>query len=151
MAQLDKLIARLGGRETSVLRLAEGAAAQLDNAGSVQPLTRQLLSAAQLTALLREIAPEEARALLDGHFAPTFTYESGGKSYEVIVAAPGESESGRLSFAERRRKRRDDVKRSVAGERSSAGEKKSNAAETRRPGGVPPMPGAVRRQPSMPR
>ncbi len=138
MAQLDKLIARLGGRETSVLRLAEGAAAQLDNAGSVQPLTRQLLSAAQLTALLREIAPEEARALLDGRFAPTFTYESGGKSYEVIVAAPGESESGRLSAEIR-----------IAGERepavdsSAKRDAKSDAKSVKEIDAQPPSPASA--------
>ncbi|HET7620957.1 MAG TPA: PilT/PilU family type 4a pilus ATPase [Gemmatimonadaceae bacterium] len=95
MAQIDKLLARLGDRETSVLRLTEDDAARLESGGSVQPLTRQPLTAAQLTVLLREIATDEVRAQLDSH-AATFTYANGRKAYEVKVTPASESESGKL-------------------------------------------------------
>jgi twitching motility protein PilT len=97
MAQLDKLLARLGGRDTSVLRLEEDAAAQLENGGSTQPLTRQQLSATQVIALVREIATDEAKTLLDRRAAATFTYDSGGRAYEIAVTPPGESESAKLT------------------------------------------------------
>ncbi|HEU6451111.1 MAG TPA: PilT/PilU family type 4a pilus ATPase, partial [Gemmatimonadaceae bacterium] len=96
MAQLDKLLARLGGRDTSVLRLEEDAAAQLENGGSTQPLTRQQLSATQVIALVREIATDEAKTLLDRRAAATFTYDSGGRAYEIAVTPAGESESAKL-------------------------------------------------------
>ncbi len=96
MAQLDKLLARLADRETSVLLLAEDDTARLESGGAVQPLTRQPLSAAQLTALLREIATDEVRAHLDASSATTFTYANGAKAYEVKVTPASESESGKL-------------------------------------------------------
>jgi twitching motility protein PilT len=121
MAQLDKLIARLGDRETSVLRLAEDETAQLENGGAVQPLTRQLLTAAQLTALLREIASDEARARLDAHSAATFTYTSGSNAYEVIVTPASDSASGKLNAEIR-----------AAGERASATEAEPSSTVTQK-------------------
>ena len=96
MAQLDKLLSRLGDRDTSVLRLAEDETAQLESGGAVQPLTRQVLTAAQLAALLREVASDEARAQLDGRTATTFTYARGANAYEVVVTPASGSESGKL-------------------------------------------------------
>jgi twitching motility protein PilT len=96
MAQLDKLLARLGSRETSVLRLEEEAAAQLDNGGTTQPLTRQQLSATQLIALLREVATDDAKALLDRRAAAKFSYDSDGRAYEIVVTPRGENEGTKL-------------------------------------------------------
>jgi twitching motility protein PilT len=96
MAQLDKLLARIGTRETSVLRLEEDTAAQLDNGGNTQPLTRQQLSATQVIGLVREIATDDAKALLDRRAAARFTYDSGGRTYEVVVTPPAGNDGAKL-------------------------------------------------------
>jgi twitching motility protein PilT len=96
MAQLDKLLAKLGDRETSVLRLAEDETARLESGSGAHPLTRQILTAAQLTALLREIASDEARARLDARNAATFAYRSGNSAYEVVVTPASQSKDGKL-------------------------------------------------------
>ena len=143
MAQLDKLLARLGDRETSVLRLAEGQTAQLESGDAVQPLTRQILTAAQLTALLREVAGEEARAALDGRKGTTFTYASGKDAYEVVVTPASESDSGKLRAEIR-----------AAAERGSATEEKSSSecaqASQRSAAASIPLPSARVDEPELP-
>jgi twitching motility protein PilT len=97
MAQLDRLLSKLPNNGASVLRLAEDEAAQLETGGSSQPLTKQLLTAPQLVALLREIATDEARGQLDARARTVFSYRSGEHAYEVVVTPASESDRGKLS------------------------------------------------------
>ena len=96
MAQLDRLLSALANRGASVLRLVEGEAARLEGGGASQPLTKQLLTAQQLVVLVREIAPDEARAQLDARASAAFTYKSGESEYDVLVTPASESDGGKL-------------------------------------------------------
>lgn len=97
MAQLDKLLARLGNSGTSVLRLVENEAARLESNGASQTLTKQLLNATQLGALVREIASDDARALLDRRSAASFIYQLDGVDYAVSFSPGGAGAENRTS------------------------------------------------------
>jgi twitching motility protein PilT len=146
MAQIDKLLARLSDRDSSVLRLTEGATAQLESGGAVQPLTRQQLSAAQLIVLLREIAGDEARAQIDSRNTARFIYASGGSSYEVVVTPAAESEDGML-HAEIRTAERDHA---PGAERSRTDARDSSANGAPSSGRAAPQPGEPELPPSDP-
>ncbi|HEY9514066.1 MAG TPA: hypothetical protein VIQ74_00195, partial [Gemmatimonadaceae bacterium] len=60
MAQLDRFLSMLASHGASVLRMAEDEVASLEISGAAKPITKQPLTAAQLMALLREIAPEHS-------------------------------------------------------------------------------------------
>ncbi len=123
MAQLDKLLARLGNSETSVLRLVENEAARLESNGASQTLTKQLLNATQLGALVREIASDDARALLDRRSAASFIYQLDGVDYAVSFSPGGAGAENRTS-AEIRVATADDAAVGAAEEREepAAGE-----------------------------
>ena len=97
MPQLDRLISTLANRSASVLRLTADEAAQLEAGGTSKPVTKQLLTAPQLLALVREIATDEARSQLDSHARTEFTYRMGEGAYEVIVTPASGSGAAKLS------------------------------------------------------
>src|SRR6187551_78941 len=97
MAQLDRLLSALANRGASVLRLVEGEAARLEGSGASQPLTKQVLTAQQLVALVREIAPDAARGQLDARAMAAFAYRSGENEYDVVVTPASRNDGGKLS------------------------------------------------------
>src|SRR5688500_114965 len=76
MAQLDRLLSVMTSNRADLLRLAENDVAKLQIGSSTHPVTKQTLTAPQLLALLREIAPPDAAKLLEGGRAASFGYVS---------------------------------------------------------------------------
>ena len=95
MAQLDRLLTVLSSNRGESLRIAQDDHARLLKAGAEHSVTRQPLTGVQLLALLREVAPEDAAARLQGGGDAHFEYSYGN---EVFVATASYS-SGRLSAA----------------------------------------------------
>jgi Tfp pilus assembly ATPase PilU len=77
MAQIDRLLAAVVSQRADGLRLAGDDAVHLVSGGDVRPLTRQALTAQQIVALLREIAPDEAAREIEAGRAVSFRYASG--------------------------------------------------------------------------
>ncbi|MHB1225480.1 MAG: type IV pilus twitching motility protein PilT, partial [Gemmatimonadaceae bacterium] len=101
MAQLDRLLAAVVSQRADELRLASDDAAHLVAGGAVRPLTRQALSAQQVLALLREIAPPEAAREIEAGRPVRFRYTSSEGSFlaELEVADGRWSAALRLDSA----------------------------------------------------
>jgi twitching motility protein PilT len=95
MPQLDKFLAALVSHGANALHLAADDVAKLDIANVARPVTKQSLTATQLLALLREVAPPEAMRQLESGQQAAFAYAAGGGSF---VARAG-TEGGRLRAA----------------------------------------------------
>ena len=76
MAQLDRLLSVMVSQRATALSLNESELAELEIEGTSRPVTRTALTATQVVALLREIAPVDAAALLDAGRAASFAYVS---------------------------------------------------------------------------
>ena len=89
MARLDKLIQLLHEQRADALRLAAGQPAALQQNGTTRPLTREALTDAQITALVREIAPQEVAAQVGGGASLAFGYASpSGAVQAELSSAP---------------------------------------------------------------
>jgi twitching motility protein PilT len=95
MPQLDKFLSALVSHGASALHLAADDVAKLDIANVARPVTKQALTATQLLALLREVAPPEAMRQLESGQQAAFTYAGGGCAF---VARAGH-DGGRLRVA----------------------------------------------------
>src|SRR3954468_14817653 len=68
MAQLDKLLSAMMTNHASALVLTDGEVVKLEIGGQLRPLTKTPLSAAQILALLQEVAnPHEQMAIDTGN------------------------------------------------------------------------------------
>ena len=76
MAQLDRLLAVMTSNRGDQLLLAENDVAKLRIGASAHPLTKQTLTAGQVLALLREIAPPDAVKTLEAGRPASFAYIS---------------------------------------------------------------------------
>ena len=76
MAQLDRLLSVMTSNRADLLRLTENDVAKLHMGASSHPVTKQTLTAAQLIALLREIAPPDAMKQLEAGRPSSFAYIS---------------------------------------------------------------------------
>ena len=92
MPQLDKFLSALVSHGASALHLAADDVAKLDIANVARPVTKQALTATQLLALLREVAPPEAMRQLESGQQASFTYAGSGGSF---VARAG-TDAGKL-------------------------------------------------------
>jgi twitching motility protein PilT len=89
VARLDKLIQLLHEQRADALRLAAGQPAALQQNGTTRPLTREALTDAQITALVREIAPQEVAAQVGGGASLAFGYASpSGAVQAELSSAP---------------------------------------------------------------
>jgi twitching motility protein PilT len=95
MAQLDRLLTVLSSNRGDSLRIAQDDHARLLKAGAEHSVTRQPLTGVQLLALLREVAPQDAAARLQGGGDAQFEYVYGN---EIFVANASYA-AGRLSAA----------------------------------------------------
>jgi twitching motility protein PilT len=93
MAQLDKLLSVMISNRADELVLTEGAAAALVSDGADKPVTKPL-TAPQIVALLKEIAPPPSHAALDGKQPTKFQYMS---EDSVFVARAMVLGDGKLS------------------------------------------------------
>ena len=85
MAQIDRFIELLHQRRGEALNLAAGQHIGLALEGAVRPLTRDALTEAQVTSLLLEIAPAEARAGLANGAESSFSYTAPTGEVDIHV------------------------------------------------------------------
>ena len=100
MAQLDRLLSVMTSNRADLLRLSEGDVAKLHIGASSHPVTKQTLTAAQLIALVREIAPPDAMKLLEAGRPASFGYISDEGVFSVEVAKDGAKWIGTLRIDE---------------------------------------------------
>ena len=87
MARLDKLIQLLHEQRADALRLSAGEPAALQQNGTARPLTREALTDAQITALVREIAPAAVAAKVGTGAALAFGYASPSGAVEAELSS----------------------------------------------------------------
>mgnify|MGYP001810127241 CR=1 FL=1 len=87
MAQLDRLLSVMVTNRADAILLLENEVAKMLVQGETRPLTKSPLSAGQLIALLREIAPPDAAAHLAAGTATTFRYDNSDGSFGVKLRA----------------------------------------------------------------
>ena len=115
MARIDQLIRVLHEQRGDSLQLAAGKPAVLLRDGTSRPLTKDPLSDAQVSALVREIAPEEAASRIGSPAAVQFQYRAPSGSVQVEsrqaqttvrpVESPAPAAPGGQSKAESRESR----------------------------------------------
>jgi twitching motility protein PilT len=136
MPQLDKFLSALVSHGASALHLAADDVAKLDIANVARPVTKQALTATQLLALLREVAPPEAMRQLENGQQASFTYAAGGGSF---VARAGH-DGGRLRAAFAPAPSANGTRTPAAGVAATNGARPSGAHA--RPSGAHPAPTA---------
>ena len=82
MPQLDPYLALLAAGHGDTLLFVDGELATIARDGASRPVTKQPVTAAQLQALLREIAPTDSQTALAAG-AATFRYEAADNGYLV--------------------------------------------------------------------
>jgi twitching motility protein PilT len=97
MAQLDRLLSVMVSQRATTLRLDESDLAELEIAGATRAVTRTPLTGAQVTSLLREIAPPASVALLDQGRGTSFAYSSDDGSFLVDALREGERWRARVT------------------------------------------------------
>ena len=90
MAQLDRLLSVMISNRADTLVLKEGDAAVLMVEGQARPVTKPL-TAPQVIALLREIAPPQAATQLDARQPTKFLYTSEDSVFSVRAMLQGEA------------------------------------------------------------
>ena len=89
MAQLDRFLSVMVANHAESIVLIESDVATLQKDGVARPITRQPLTAQQLLALLREIAPERAAAELAAGTPTSFNYISDDGAFAVTTTLTG--------------------------------------------------------------
>lgn len=90
MAQLDRLLSVMISNRADTLVLKEGDAAVLLVEGQERPVTKPL-TAPQVIALLKEIAPPQSAVQLDARQPTKFLYPSEDSVFSVRVMLQGEA------------------------------------------------------------
>jgi twitching motility protein PilT len=106
MPQLDRLLSLMVSQRASALRLDENELAELEIAGAARPMTKTPLTGPQVVALLREIAPADAVALLDVGKPTEFDYVSEDGAFCVNATRVGTQWRARVTIDERRERQR---------------------------------------------
>jgi twitching motility protein PilT len=106
MAHLDRLLSVMVSQRATALRLDEGALAELEIAGATRPMTKTPLTGQQVLALLREIAPPDVAAQLDGGKSAQFDYVSEDGAFSIEAHRDGTQWRARLTLDERRERQR---------------------------------------------
>jgi hypothetical protein len=87
VARLDKLIQLLHEQRADALRLSAGEPAALQQNGTARPLTREALTDAQITALVREIAPPAVAPQVGTGATLAFGYASPSGAVEAELSS----------------------------------------------------------------
>ena len=87
-------------QRATALRLHESELAELEINGTSRPVTKTALSGTQIVALLREIAPANAAALLDAGQAAFFAYASSDGAFAVNALRDGALWKTRITLDE---------------------------------------------------
>src|SRR2546423_393372 len=106
MPQLDRLLSLMVSQRATALKLDENELAELEIAGAARPMTKTPLTGPQVVALLREIAPSESAALLDGGMPTQFDYVSEDGAFCVNATRDGTHWRARVTIDERRERQR---------------------------------------------
>lgn len=93
-------------QRATALSLNESELAELEIKGASRPVTRTALTAAQVVALLREIAPVDAAALLDAGRAASFAYVSDDGAFDVRTSREGAGWRARVTIDQSRERER---------------------------------------------
>ncbi|MDF1503431.1 type IV pilus twitching motility protein PilT [Roseisolibacter sp. H3M3-2] len=99
MPQVDRLLSALAASRGDAVELLEGEPAAFLAGGARRPVTRQALTGTQLLAFLREIAPADAVARLDGAQPTDFRYASPDGPFDVQVTRVDQRWLARLAPA----------------------------------------------------
>ena len=89
MPQLDRLLSVMVSQRATALKLHESELAELEIAGAPRPMTKTALTSQQVVALLREVAPPDAVALLDAGKPTQFDYVSEDGAFCIDAARDG--------------------------------------------------------------
>jgi twitching motility protein PilT len=106
MPQLDRLLSVMVSQRATALKLHESELAELEIGGAPRPMTKTALTSQQIVALLREIAPADAAAMLDGGQATQFDYVSEDGAFCIDAAREGAQWRARVTLDERRERQR---------------------------------------------
>jgi twitching motility protein PilT len=106
MPHLDRLLSVMVTQHATALRLDEGELAELEIAGATRPMTKTPLTGPQVVALIREIAPDQAAALLDQGKAVRFDYVCQDGAFRVEASRDGAHWRSRVTIDERRERQR---------------------------------------------
>ena len=106
MPQLDRLLSVMVSQRATALSLDESELAALEIEGTPRPMTKTPLTSQQVVALLREIAPADAAALLDAGKSTQFDYVSEDGAFRVDAARDGSRWRARVTLDERRERQR---------------------------------------------
>ena len=106
MPQLDRLLSVMVSQRATALKLHESELAELEIGGAPRPMTKTALTSQQIVALLREIAPADAAAMLDGGMPTQFDYVSEDGAFCIDAAREGAQWRARVTLDERRERQR---------------------------------------------
>jgi twitching motility protein PilT len=97
--RIDRFLAAMKQHGAEALELGAGFPVRLSRGGVLQPVTRDVLTEAQVTALLREIAPAELAGQVGSHAPLRFGYASPVGSIEVTLEPKDGSSTATLRAA----------------------------------------------------
>ena len=93
-------------QRATALTLHESQLAELEISGATRPVTKTPLTGAQVTTLLREIAPSDAASLLDRGMSATFSYASADGAFVIVATRDGALWRARVTLDEGRERQR---------------------------------------------
>ena len=96
MARIDRFLVAMKQHGAELLELGTGFPVRLARGGVLQPVTKDALTEAQITALLKEIAPAALSAKIGPQAELTFDYESPVGIFGVTLAPKGGGSSATL-------------------------------------------------------
>ncbi|HEV8355833.1 MAG TPA: type IV pilus twitching motility protein PilT [Gemmatimonadales bacterium] len=96
MARIDRFLTAMKQHGAELLELGTGFPVRLARGGVLQPVTRDALTEAQITALLKEIAPAALSAQIGPRAELSFDYESPVGTIGVTLAPKGGGSSATL-------------------------------------------------------
>ena len=105
MPHLDKFLSALLANNATALLLKADDVAVFDVAGVPRPVTKQPFTAAQLTAMILEVAPAPLHPQIEAGNDMAFAYRAADRTFDARVGLAGGTDGGELPCAERARHR----------------------------------------------
>jgi twitching motility protein PilT len=106
MPQLDRLLSAMVSHRAAALRVCEGEFAEFEIDGAPRPVTKTVLTGAQVVTLLCEIAPAAAAAALAAGQPASFAYLSDDGAFTVTAARDDGRWRARITIDEGRERQR---------------------------------------------
>ena len=89
MAQFDRLLAAMVSNKGDSLVLEDGDLVKVEVGGQMRPLTKAALTGAQIIALVKEVASDEAKRNIDASKPATTTYVTGDGAFVIRAMLHG--------------------------------------------------------------